>query len=87
LDGGNEQYSGWKRTYQGVVEDDYWQVIGFFVVFEASFAEVQGGESAHAEGAFFAVIAWTQTAEKLEDTVNCDEGNQQEHYTSCKIVQ
>lgn len=62
-------------------------MVGFFVVFEASFAEVQGGESAHAEGAFFAVIAWTQATKKLEDTINSDERNQQENHAHCKIVQ
>ena len=49
-----------------------------FVVFEGSFAEVECGESAHAEGAFFAVEAGTQAPEKLEDAVNRDERNQQE---------
>jgi hypothetical protein len=65
LNGRNEKNCGWKWTNQSVEEDGYWQAVGFFVVFEPAFAEVQGGESAHSEGAFFAVEAWTQAAEKL----------------------
>jgi len=65
LNGRNEKNCGWKWTNQSVEEDSYWKVIGFVVVFEATFAEVQSGESAHSEGAFFAVVAWTQAAEKL----------------------
>jgi hypothetical protein len=62
-------------------------MVCFCVIFEAPFAEVQGGESAHAECAFFAVVAWTQATEKLENAVNRDERSQQEYHASRKSVQ
>ena len=44
-----------------------------FVVFEAAFPKVECCEPAHAEGAFFAVVAGAQAAEEFEDAVDGDE--------------
>jgi hypothetical protein len=87
LNGGNKQYSCRKRSHQDVVEDGYWQVVVVLVVFEAAFAEVQCGESAHAEGAFFAVVAGSKAPEEFEDTVDSDEHNYEENHAGAKVVE
>jgi len=65
LNCGKQQDSGWKWTDEGVEEKSYGQVIVVFVVFEAAFAKVQSGKSAHSERAFFAVVAWSKAPQKF----------------------
>lgn len=43
-----------------------------FIVFEASFAKIERCQSAHAECAFFAVVAGSEASEEFEDTVDGD---------------
>ena len=65
MNGGKQQDCGWKWTDEGVEEESYWQVIVVFVVFEAAFAKVQSGKSAHSERAFFAVIAGSKATKEF----------------------
>jgi len=47
---------GWEWTNKSLKKQSIRQVIGMVVVLEATFAKVEGSESSHAEGTFFAVI-------------------------------
>jgi len=53
-------------------------MVGVFVVFDASFTKVERRKSTHAEGTFFAVIAWPQATQKLEYTIDAQEQNDEE---------
>jgi len=65
LNCGKQQNCCWKWTDEGVEEESDWQVVVVFVVFEAAFAKVQRRQPAHAERAFFAVIAGSKAPQEF----------------------